>query len=612
MFMSCPDLQQTPASSAKVMLKVFAQPPGAKDAETHVFSFTSVAAARAEADTIRDALSKAIQSIKTNGLHAAGGGGGGAASASMAIAGVLSSKTGEDEANALYDDEKLKQNVELQQSLLKANPPLKETFMETLRTKPESITTSQFTTQFWSSRVHLLRAHAIEKGQTRGAYNVLSSIKPVTVDNAIKLSISKEQIQLIFKQHSLVKRVYDENVPKISEEAFWSRFFQSRLFKKLKGERITDNDPTDTILDKYLQVDEDEDRARRLMASHVPHIIDIEGNEENHSQRKGNDGDLTMRPSSMNKVPIIRTLNALSEKILSHVAPNDIDPSLPIGVDEETFNSLALRDLQADAEENRIILNIKDQSRFFSDDRQSDVSADALLYAKQNPNKVLKSLRADLAQASSITDLSLAIGVNDDSDSSDDDEDEDDNNAKDHVGSRAALTAATSQMMAAITTQRLRLTSSDNDPFSSSAHPFSTVASTSTSGLPGPIFERLTLTHATTTEFLSHFWSAFLSGSPARADEIGKLVETLDRAMDRISAVAEDAEKERQKDVDRLKQQVKEYFDRTGKRRKVDLDSVKGGKKVVDRLLGPTVHAIREALGEYQKALTQASEELGT
>lgn len=595
------------------MLKVFAQPPGAKDAETHVFSFTSVTAARAEADAIRDALSKAIQSIKTNGLPAAAGSGGGAASASMAIAGVLSSKTGEDGPNALYDDEKLKQNVELQQSLFKADPPLKETFIETLRTKPESITTSQFTTQFWSSRVHLLRAHAIEKGQTRGAYNVLSSIKPVTVDNAIKLSISKEQIQLIFKQHSLVKRVYDENVPKISEEAFWSRFFQSRLFKKLKGERITDNDPTDAILDKYLQIDEDEDRARRLMASHVPHIIDIEGNEENHSQRKGNDGDMTMRPASMNKVPIIRTLNALSEKILSHVAPNDIDPSLPIGVDEETFNSLALRDLQADAEENRIILNIKDQSRFFSSDRQSDVSADALLYAKQNPNKVLKSLRADLAQASSITDLSLAIGVNDDSDSSDEDDDDDDNNsAKDHVGSRAAFTAATSQMMAAITTQRLRLTSSSDDPSSSSAHPFSTVASTSTSGLPAPIFERLTLTHATTTEFLSHFWSAFLSGSPARADEIGKLVETLDRAMDRISAVAEDAEKERQKDVDRLKQQVKEYFDRTGKRRKVDLDSVKGGKKVVDRLLGPTVKAIREALGEYQKALSQVGEEMGT
>lgn len=590
------------------MLKVFAQPPGANDAETHVFSFTSVTAARAEADAIRDALSKAIQSIKTNGLPTTSNGSGGAGSASMAIAGVLSSKTGEDGPNALYDDEKLKQNVELQQSLLKANPPLRETFMETLRTKPESITTSQFTTQFWSSRVHLLRAHAIEKGQTRGAYNVLSSIKPVTVDNAIKLSISKEQIQLIFKQHSLVKRVYDENVPKISEEAFWSRFFQSRLFKKLKGERITDNDPTDTILDKYLQFDEDEDRARRLLASHVPHIIDIEGNEENHSQRKGNDGDMTMRPASMNKVPIIRTLNALSEKILSHVAPNDIDPSLPIGVDEETFNSLALRDLQADAEENRIILNIKDQSRFFSSDRQSDVSADALLYAKQNPNEVLKSLCADLAQASSVTDLSLAIGVNDDSDSSDED-DEDDISHKDHVGSRAALTAATSQIMGAITTQRLRLTSSDGP---SSSTPFATVATTSTAGLPAPIFERLTLTHATTTEFLSHFWSAFLSGAPARAEEIGKLVETLDRAMDRISAVAEDAEKERQKDVDRLKQQVKDHFDRTGKRRKVDLDSIKGGKKAVDRLLGPTVRAIREALGEYQKALSQAGEEPGT
>lgn len=87
-----------------------------------------------------------------------------------------------------------------------------------------------------------------------------------------------------------------------------------------------------------------------MLSAHVPHIIDIEGNEENHSQRKGNQPDFTMRPSSVDRVPIIRTLNNLSEKLLLKVAPNDVDPSLPIGVDEETYNELALRDLQVDAE----------------------------------------------------------------------------------------------------------------------------------------------------------------------------------------------------------------------------------------------------------------------
>lgn len=602
------DLQQTPTTNPKVMLKifaqVFAQTPGTSTSETHTFTFTSPTTARTEADTIRDALSKTIQAIKSGGAVPAAPGGAGGSSAAMAIASAVSSSPrAAADSNAWYDDEKLKKEVELQQSLLRSNPSLSKTFMESLRTKPESISSSQFTAQFWSTRIHLLRAHAIEKNQTRGAYNVLSSIKPMTVDNATRLSISKEQIQLIFNQHSLVKRVYDENVPKLSEEAFWSRFFQSRLFKKLKGERVTEADPTDNVLDKYLQYDDDAERTKQLTESHVPPIIDVEGNEQNHSQRKGNQPDFTMRPSSYDRVPIIRTLNSLSEKILSHVAPNDTDPSLPIGVDEETFNELALRDLQGDATENRVILNIKDQSRFFNSDKESGVSADALLYAKQDPVKVLRSIHSDLERVSSNTNLETAIGVDNDSDSDDDDEP---NPKKGHVGSKTSRSGATAQMLSAIAQQRAQ-----NDDLSASSSGFSTVQTSSTSGLSAAIFDRLSLTHATTTEFLQHFWSAFLSGDPNRADEIGKLFETLNRAMDRIKAVATDAEAERQKEIDKLKKQVQEFFERTGKKRRMDYESTPGGAKAANHLLAPTVKAIEIATKEYKKALAEQSEDVG-
>ncbi|KAL8934175.1 MAG: hypothetical protein Q9216_006035, partial [Gyalolechia sp. 2 TL-2023] len=344
------------------MLKIFVQAPGISAPETHVFNFTSPTAPRAEADAIKDALSKAIQQAKTGGAVPAAPGGS-ASSAAMAIASAVSSgpQAGASQ-EGIYDDEKLQSDINLQQSLLKADSQLSKTFMESLRTKPDSITNTQFTSQFWSSRIHLLRAHAIEKSQTRGSYNVLASIRPESKDNALKLSISKEQIQLIFNQHAIVRRAYDENVPKMNESEFWVKFFQSRLFKKLKGERITEADPTNPVLDKYLQVDDEAERAKRLMGAHIPHIIDIEGNEENHSQRKGNQPDFTMRPASNDRVPIIRTLNALSEKLLSQVAPNDVDPSLPIGVDEETYNTLALQDLRDENADDRIILNIKDQS----------------------------------------------------------------------------------------------------------------------------------------------------------------------------------------------------------------------------------------------------------
>lgn len=593
------DLQQTPEKNPKVMLKIFGQAPGTSESEAHVFSFTSATTARAEANAIKDALQDAIQVAKSRDTPPAAQGGE-ASSATMANAGAVTSTTGSgNPKKSWYDDDKLKQDVSLQLSLLQANPSLKKTFAESHKTKPDSITKSQFSAQFWSTRVPLLRAHAIEKGQSRGTYNVLSTIKEYTVENTKKVDVGREQIQLIFNLHPLVKRVYDENVPKLSEKAFWSRFFQSRLFKRLKGEKIVESDSLDNILDKYLHDEDDIERAKRITAAQVPHIIDVEGNEQNHSQRKGNRSDRTMRTETEGRVPLYKTLNALSEKLLAQVAPHDVDPSLPVGLDEETFNSLALRDLQGDAEENRIILNIKDQGRFFDSDKESGVSANALLYAKQDPASVLQSVKTDFSKLASSTNLQTAIGVDDDSDS---DDDETPAAIKGHVGSKASRSAATAQIIAAIAERRVR-----SDDFSSTSS--SPGHTSSTFGLSTTIFDSLSVCHATTTEFLQHFWSVFLSGDPSRAIEIASRLESLDRALDRIKAIATDAESERQAAIHKIKKQIQEHFERTGKRKRMEYESTPGGTKVVNQLLAPTVKAIEVATREYRKALAEQSQD---
>ena len=441
----------------------------------------------------------------------------------------------------------------------------------------------------------MLRAHAVEMNQKRGAYNVLSAVKPRQVDGELKMNISAEQVQLIFSQHPLVKRVYDENVPKLNETQFWSRFFLSRLFKKLKGERIVEADSADPTFDRYLDANTDDDLGRRLLAAHVPYIIDLEGNEENQGGSKGgNRKDFTMRPGAIAKVPIIRTINSLSEKIMAHVAPSDIDPSDPIGMDEETFNSLRLRDLQGDAQENRIALNIKEQSRFFSNEKTT-VSAEAAFYAKQVPAEVLSGLRKDLdpgildSDAAGGLDLRAAIGVLEDSDSEDEEK-------VFHVGSKASLADAQKQILEAIAARRAELDGSSSQ--------------SSLSGLSQKVFDRLTLTHATTTEFLHHFWLVFLSGDPDRANELAKMAETLERAMDRINAVAADAEKERQEIVRRQKEHIKDVWEDTGKKIQWNPSTVAGGQKVVKEMMQPTVNTLEKASREYRRALALASEGL--
>ncbi|TQB72714.1 RNA polymerase II transcription factor B subunit 1 [Monascus purpureus] len=590
------NLQQTPATSPKVMLRIFVQQPNSPAGATpeqYVFSFTAGANARKEADAIKDELSAAIQAVKAAAAAAQdipartpanGNVPGDNVSAAMRVATAVSS-TGQ----APWDDDnRLKKDAELQQSLLKSDPNLQRMFMESLRSKPDTLTAAQFMSHFWSTRLHLLRAHAIERTQTRGSYNVLSTLKPRVEDNVTKLNISKEQIQLIFNQHPLVKRVYDENVPKLTEQQFWSRFFQSRLFKKLRGERISEADATDAVLDKYLK---DDEQTNRVRDAHVPHFIDLAGNEVNHSQRLGNRPDIDMRPSS---VPIIRTLNNLSERIMANVGSADRSTSsaaAPIGMDEETFHELQLRDLRGDQMQSRITLNIRDQSRFFSQASAED--EEGQLFAKQDPEKVIHDLRTDLLQTLP-DDGSAQLGQLVEPEEDTDDE-ENGRSQNQQVGSKASLQRASTQILTAIRDRRAQAERSSTN--------------SNSYGLSAGLFDRLTLTHATTTEFLHQFWQTFLSGNPDRAGELASLVESLNRAWERIQSVTSDAEAERQVEVERLKGHAREVYEATGRKIRVNFSSIGGGEKVVSQLLGPTSKAIEAALTRYKEALAREVKE---
>lgn len=567
------------------MLKIFTQPPKAPagTSEQYVFSFTARANARPEADAIKDALSVAIQAAKS-GSEAPGTAEG--VSAAMAMANAVSAGTGR---NSWDDDNRLRADAELQQSLLKSNPNLQRMFMESLNSKPETLSGAQFMSQFWSTRLHLLRAHAIERAQMRGSYNVLSTLRPRVEDNVTKLNISKEQIQLIFSQHPLIKRVYDENVPKLSEQQFWSRFFQSRLFKKMRGERIAENDPTDAVLDKYLKADEPTDRRRD---THVPHFMNLAENEMNNSQRLGNRPDLDMRPSGLDKVPIIRTLNNLSEKIMANVAPADRDPTAPLGADEDTFNQLQLRDLQGDEEQNRMILNIRDQNRFFSQAKSEDEQS--RLFVKQDPEQILTNLRAEIGRnlpENGTTELRRLVEP--------DEDDDDETKPTLQAGSKAALHAAFTDILYAIRERRTQAGRS---------------STTDTYGLSAELYDRLTLTHATSTEFLHQFWQAFLSGNADRAGEVASLAESLSRALDRIKSVAADAETERQVQVEQRRNEAREKArnvpkEKRGKLR-VNLEGISGGTRTVNQLLGPTSRALELALMKYKTALAEEMKEM--
>ncbi|GAM87929.1 hypothetical protein ANO11243_059570 [Dothideomycetidae sp. 11243] len=604
------NLQQTPANNPKIALKVFVQPASATEAETYIFSFTSSTAARKEQETTTEVLRNAISALKAATVPKPVAAANPAPvqdesgqSAAMAIAQAIS---GPDKASdGWYDDNRLKADIELQRSLLDANQALRQRFNESLRDKPESISITQFSGQFWSTRLHLLRAHAIEKAQIQGDYNVLPDFQYKRIPQGdqpdkLVINLAKEQIQLLFKQYPVVREAYNENVPQLDANQFWSRFFNSRLIKKLRGEKITDADPTDPIFDRYL----DRREQGPAMTGQVPHFIDLEGNEQNHSQRKGNRPDETMRPGDGEQVPILRVLNSLSEKMLAKMAPSDSEMHGPVGMDEETYEELRLRDLQAGDTDNRVKLNIKDQQRFLSGDDGSQLSADAIKYSMQDPEKVLKRLKADLEPAHLGADrlgslrLDEVIGIASDDEDSDEDMDGQANgNAQRskawRVGGPAALDTAAADVTASIQTRKAASSSDGSETF----------------GLSQTTYDNLVMTHNTTIEFLHYFWTLFLSGDASRTNELAKLVETLDKSVDRIGAVAKTAEEERQKKRESMSTQAQALKTTSVKRRRIEMEVERlgGGETAVNQIIAPTIKALHEATVQYRRAFEEQS-----
>jgi len=354
--------------------------------------------------------------------------------------------------------------------------------------------------------------------------------------------------------------VYNDLVPKsYSEGEFWSAFFVSHLLKKLKGERITDHDPEVPKIDKYaVNFDVNSDRTDQFSVEHVPRFLDLEGNEQNHSQQQGNAPDWTMKPSFHGKVPLLHVLNNMSERMMVHVAASDSEAHGPVGMDEDTFNELQLRDLERQDRDNRIMLSISAQRHYTSND-QLNGHATA---RKLDRGSALRSIQADIgAQHRLPTEL-----------------DEDDQKQASHA-SKKILNAV-----------RLRVSDSSS-------------GSSLTPNLPSTIYDSATMTHSTTVEFLRYFWSVYLSGDDLKANELNQWALTLQKSLERIEDVALKAEEKRSQELAEQERLTEQYNRQVPgrKRRKLDMSKVSGGRKAVEDLLAATRRAVSFAGGEYMR-----------
>ncbi|SPO39649.1 related to TFB1 - subunit of RNA polymerase II transcription initiation factor TFIIH [Pseudozyma flocculosa] len=176
---------------------------------------------------------------------------------------------------------------------------------------------------FWShpQRQALIRAERARLEQRRGRNARLADPKPAHNEaGELKLNVSNELIADIFEQFPVVARAYEENVPsKLDQSAFWQRYFQSKLYHRLRtsarsaaSEHIVQDDP---VFDKYLEDEDDQLEPRRLRNPH-DRLLDLAATEEDH-QETGNTKDWTMRAGAERRtLPLMRRFNDHSQSLL--------------------------------------------------------------------------------------------------------------------------------------------------------------------------------------------------------------------------------------------------------------------------------------------------------
>lgn len=426
----------------------------------------------------------------------------------------------------------LLKNRHLQQKLLLEDRKLRNIFTEAV------IKYKLSPNIFWSSRISQLRTYALTISQHRGPYNVLSTIKPVaTSENQVNVNVTRDTINEIFDTYPIIRRAHTDLVPKkLSEGEFWSRFFNSKLFRRLRGDKVNNtNTRGDVIIDRYLDEDPgslEGDEYDAHSSTHnnddkrVNKTIDLVGNEVDNSQKLGVAPDFTMKFSNQGDkkdapagrgdvggsdrkenemIILMRNMNKLSGKMISYNSDVSFQAARPKDYSEEMEKELLLADLKESEDVGYIELNMDFDSARFALNSEESATSDSQELTKEKTAAFLQ----DNIFVSSLNGLDLSDTYN--------------NNTQE--------IQRASQDIAALVKHNFRvfkLLYNLKDP-QSSGPPL----------LPEEQIQEIITFNITLTEFLLHFWNLFLNqGNPAH---IKKLFATLRTCQGSLKALQEKA-----------------------------------------------------------------------
>ncbi|TFL01569.1 hypothetical protein BDV98DRAFT_612465 [Pterulicium gracile] len=350
--------------------------------------------------------------------------------------------------------------------------------------------------EFWDGREHMLLAQAAMEGQQKGKPGQIVDPRPEAVEGGeVRIRITPQLVHDIFDEYPVVAKAYNDNVPhKLTEEEFWKRYFQSKLFNAHRAsirstatQHVVKDDP---IFDKYMEKVDDELEPRKERAGqNVDIFVNLFATQEDHHE-VGNTKDVTMQAGRQRgALPLIRKFNEHSERLLN-TALGEGPASKRRRTDDGTSASLLL-------------------SRYFESGSKGKATADDELSQPHDAMAFIRQVRVDLHDwANNLSKLSIE---------------------RKH-GDTALLTMT--QNVAPRLETRIRRNE-----------------------IPEPILRQMTTCQTAANEFLRQFWSAMYpprsdalqsaGGAPAsaaqRATKVAKMAGYLARTPEKVEALVQRA-----------------------------------------------------------------------
>ncbi|GAA5935246.1 TFIIH/NER complex subunit TFB1 [Sporobolomyces koalae] len=363
---------------ARVMLKIAFTPTRAGGDDSYNFTFTAAASALSDREKFKHEISTMIARNREREATAQTGGDAptsgsstpipipnpNSAKASVDPTGADASKSssaGTNSATAAPANNTFR----LRKQVLQASPHL-------LALHRELVLSGQLTElEFWQGREDLLAQVAAEENLLKGKSGEMVDPKTVTGQNGqVTVKITPMLIREIFEEFPVVLKAYNDNVPDpLDEAAFWTRYFQSKLFNRNRttNRAAVDAIKDDPIFDKYLGQEDDDIVPQNQTDHEIYRLLDLAATEQDQHEITNLPQDYTMKAGGQRaSLPLMRRFNEHSERLLSQALGSTASDRTYVNPgnagDRNYYSEIELSDLSTRQAPDRISLILQNRS----------------------------------------------------------------------------------------------------------------------------------------------------------------------------------------------------------------------------------------------------------